>query len=151
MAFTSARTDDIRQTGSGELFGSTNIVLTSDTFEDNLVVGRFAKLDTGSVDNMDASASPVLAGVVLRKPQNAIEDASAIDSALFDEIDYVRFGIVSVDGVAAEAPDMFDDIYAVNVAGADIGKATITTTNNVNANAEFLRTLDSGVWLIRLK
>lgn len=151
MAFTSARTDDIRVVDSGELFGSTNIVLTESNFEDNLVMGRFAKHDSGRLDNMDASASPVVAGVVMRMPQNAIEDGATVDADLFETIDYVRTGMVSVDALTTETPTKFQQIYAVNTAGADVGKASVTSTNNVDANAEYVRTIKSGVWLVRLK
>lgn len=147
MAFSTGYLGDPQKVGGGERFGSSNIILTSDTFEDDLKVGRFAKLDTGQIDNMDGSATPVIAGVVLRKASNAVEDAATIDSALFDEVEYMRQGLVAVDVKTGETPTLFERVYVSNAGDANDGLATATNTD-VAVNAEFIMEIQTDVWLI---
>lgn len=152
MSFATGYLGDPRGTSSGEKFGSTNIILSARTFEDGLTVGRFAKLDSGSLDNMDASATPVIAGVVLRKASNPIESGSTIDADLFDHVEYLRQGLVTVDVIAGQTPSQFGAVFAHNVAGADIGKAsTADDANTEPTNAEFVEEVATNVWLVRLK
>lgn len=153
MSFSTGYLADPVKVGAGERFDpKSDIVLSSSTFEDDLVVGRFAKLDTGSIDNIDASATPVIAGVVLRKGSNPIEDASTIDSDLFSQIEYIRTGLVTVDVVNGDTPAQFGDVFIHNVADADAGKATTTDDANTEpSNAEFIQEIKTNVWLVRLK
>ena len=146
MAFTSARTDDLQKVGGGEQYKNV-VALTSDTFEDGLKVGRFAKLDTGSIDNMDGSATPVIAGVVLRNVANAVEDGATIDADLYSQIEYARQGFVTVDAKAGETPSLFDRVYVSNAGDANDGLATVTNTD-VAVNAEYIMTIQTNVWLI---
>lgn len=151
MAFSSARTDDIQPVGSGERLGTSNIVLTADTFEDNLIFGRFAKLDSGSLDNVDGSATPEIAGIVLRNTAYPVEDGDAIDSDLYTNVEYGRFGLYTVQIVSGDTPARFGSVFVHNLDDADAGKATTTdSADTVGVNAEFIHEVDSDVWLVAL-
>ena len=147
MAFATRYLGDQVNVGAGERYGTNQVILTARTFEDNLKVGRFAKLDTGSIDNADGSVSPVWAGVVLRVITSPVEDASVIDADLFSEIEYLRQGLVTVDVKAGETPALFDRVYVSNAGDANDGLATATNTDSP-VNAEFIAEVQSGVWLI---
>lgn len=147
MAFTEGALINFPQVGAGEIYGSTNIILSATTFEDGLLSGRFAKLDTGSIDNLDGSSAPVIAGVVKRSAVSAVEDGSAYDSDITTKIDYIRSGLVTVGVKTGETPSMFDRVYVSNDGDANDGLATATNTD-VDANAEFITEIESGVWLI---
>lgn len=152
MSFSSARVDDIAKVGAGERYGQNLVILSSDNFEDELKVGRFAKLDTGRLDNIDASATPVIAGVVLRNVASAIEDGDTIDGAIHKQAEYMRQGLVTVDVVAADTPAQFGAVFVKNTADADAGKATtVNDATTEAADAEFIKEVDTDVWLIRLK
>lgn len=153
MSFATGYLADPQNVGAGEIKGDTNILFTASTFEDELKVGRFAKLDSGSLDNIDSSATPVIAGVVTRNPAAAVEDGDTIDSSLYSQVQYLRQGLITVDVVAADTPAMFDTVFVKNTADADAGKATTVddaTTEPVTGNAEFLYEVQANVWVIRL-
>lgn len=152
MSFPTGFKSDHQRIGSGENYGQ-GIVLSDNTFENGLIVGRFAKVDAGSIDNLDASATPVLAGVVLRDIVMPVEDGEAYDSSLYTKVDYQREGIVTVQAVTGQTPTLFQAIYAENQTPADYGKATTTSAGNADANAEFIKIVDgtNDVWQIRLK
>ena len=149
MSFATGYLSDPQNVGGGERFGLNDIILTAVDFEDNLKVGRFAKLDTGSIDNMDGSASPVIAGVVLRNVANPVEDGAVIDADLYSQVEYMRQGLVAVDVKSGETPSLFDRVYVSNAGDANDGLATATNTD-VAVNAEFIHEIQSGVWLIYL-
>lgn len=153
MSFSTGYLADPVKVGAGERFDpKSDTVLSASTFENGLVVGRFAKLDAGSIDNIDSSASPVIAGVVLRKGSNPIEDASTIDSSLFGQVEYLRAGLVTVDVVAADTPSQFGAVFVKNTNDADAGKATtVDDATTEAANAEFIQEVKANVWLVRLK
>lgn len=138
---------DPNEVGAGERYGTVHCILSATTFEDNLQIGRFAKLDTGSIDNFDGSATPVIAGVVMRNVANPIEDGSVIDSALYEQINYIRQGLVTVQVKAGETPTQFGRVYISNAGDANDGLATATGTD-VDANAEFVEQVDTNVWLV---
>lgn len=152
MAFDTGYLSDPQRSAAGERFDPNSaLVLTADDFENGLRVGRFAKIDSGSLDNLDGSATPVLAGVVLRKVSNPVEDDATIDSALFSQVEYQRQGLVTVAVKAGEsAPSLFGAVYVSNAGNADDGLATSTNTD-VATNAEFIREVRAGVWLVNLK
>ncbi len=150
MAFSSEFVNDPERVGSGERYGSTNITLASTTFEDGLVIGRFAKLDSGSIDNMDGSATPTIAGVVLRSAARAVEDDDVVDASLYGQVEYMRQGLVTVSVKDGETPAQFGTVYASNAGDADDGLATATDTD-IEVDAEFIKEVKSGVWLVRLK
>lgn len=150
MAFPSRPTTDIEPIGSGIAIGRVNTILSTTVFEDGLVPGRFAKLDTGSIDNLDASEDPVIAGLVLRPVTNNIEAGNTIDSSVYPQANYMREGIGSVDVKSGETPTRFGKVYAFNAAGDDLGKAVTSDTTAEATNAEFLEEVDADVWSIRL-
>lgn len=150
MAFPTGYLGDPTAVSAGELLGTENTVLTANKFEDGLLVGRFAKLDTGSIDNIDASATPTIAGVVLRNVAASVEEGGAVDASLHLQWQYIRHGIVTVDVVAADSPVQFGSVYVENQTPVEYGKATTVSAGNVDANAEFLHEVQAGVWAIRL-
>jgi len=152
MAFSGTRTNEIVAVDAGVL--NPNISFKADTyttFEDGLIVGRFAKLDTGSLDNLDNSATPVIGGVVLRNTNNDIVEGNTFtntgDGAMI-EVDAITWGLVTVDVVDGDTPAKFGTVYAVNAAasGADFGKATTTSTDNVEVAGYFNREIKTNVW-----
>jgi hypothetical protein len=147
MSFGTGYIADPQKVGGGERYGENQVILTALDFEDGLKVGRFAKLDTGSIDNLDGSVSPVLAGVVLRNVANAVESGATIDAALFDQIEYERQGLVTVDAKSGETPTLFDRIYVSNAGDANDGLATVTNTDEP-VNAEYIATVQTNVWLV---
>lgn len=152
MTFPTRPTIDIAEAGSGQpsdIFAK--FILSSEVFEDGLNIGRFAKLDTGSIDNLDASATPVIAGVVIRNVTNPIEDGDTYKIANTIAVEYVRAGIVTVEVKTGETPAKFGAVYAHNLADADAGKAVTTATNAVTTTGEFISEISPNVWTIRLK
>lgn len=147
MTFATGSLTDIGKVGSGERLGSTNTILSTPDFEDGLIGGRFAKLDTDQIDNFDGSADPVPAGVVLRDVPGAVENDGVNDADVTTNISYMRFGLVTVDVKAAETPSQFDRVYISNDGDANDGLATATNTD-VAVNAEFITEIDTNVWLI---
>lgn len=151
MTFNSLRTDDIVDVFAGEPFGTINHIESETVFEDGIIVGRFAKLDAGSLDKLDGSATPVVGGVVVRDPTRAVESSPVLDASLVQQVDYERFGYISVDVVTGQVPVKFGQVYAVNAAGADEGKATATAGGSaLVVKAEFIREIKTDVWLIRV-
>lgn len=149
MAFSSDVLSDIQKVKSGERWGSNNIILSTTVFEDGLKVGRFAKLDTGSIDNLDGSATPVIAGVVVRSASRAVEDADTVDKTLYQQAEYMRQGLVAVEIKEGETPAKFGTVYASNAGDANDGLATATNTDE-EVSAEFIEEITDGIWLIRL-
>lgn len=148
MAFATGYLNDPQRVGGGERYGDNVVVLSASVFENGLKIGRFAKLDAGSIDNMDASATPVIAGVVLRNVAGAVEAGATIDAALTSSVEYVRAGLVTVEVKAGETPAQFGAVFADN-AGATAGQAV--TSGGIATGGEFIREEKPGVWLIRLK
>lgn len=146
MAFQTGYLADPVKVGAGERFGSVNIILSATTFEDGLKVGKFAQLKAGSIDNLDETATPVIAGVVLRNVASPVEDGSAIDGSLYGQVEYIRQGLVTVSVKEGETPVQFGTVYADN----ETGEATATDTD-IETSAEFIEEVQAGVWLIRLK
>jgi hypothetical protein len=147
MSFPSAVLNDPQAIGAGERHGNAQTIFTALTFQNQLKIGRFAKLDTGSLDNMDGSATPVIAGVVLRDASGIVEDAAVVDSAIYSQVEYMRGGLVTVDVKTGETPALFGKVYASNAGDANDGLATATATDVVT-NAEFIMETQTDVWLI---
>lgn len=149
MTFATGALTNMPNVGAGEVFGVSKTVLSAVTFEDGLKTGRFAKLDTGSIDNFDSSATPVPAGVVLRDIPGPEEAGGTIDAATATKVEYLRFGLVSVDVKTGETPTLFERVYISNAGDANDGLATATNTD-VAVNAEFIMELQTDVWLINM-
>lgn len=152
MAFTSPITIEIAGTQSGKRDdANNNYTVSSTSFEEGLKVGVFCKLDAGSFDNIDASSTPVIAGVVVRNDANAIEAGDTYRHEEFTQIEVCRAGGISVAVKDGETPVMFGDVFVHNLADADAGKAVTSATDAVAANAEFIREVATNVWIVRLK
>ena len=151
MSFSQSLSINVVQVEGGELLGhsESHVIFSESTFENNLRVGRFAKLDTASIDNMDGSASPVIAGLVRRNVSSAVEDGGLLTTANNELIEYVRQGLVSVDVKTGETPAKFGQVYASNAGDADDGLATATNSDEY-VNAEFLYEIKTDVWAIFL-
>ena len=147
MSFGTGQLNDPQKAGAGQRMDQLQLILTAREFEDNLRIGRFAKIDSGSLDNMDGSASPLIAGVVLRDVSRPVEDTDVIDADLYDQVEYLRQGLVLVDVKSGETPSRFDRVYVSNDGDADDGLATATNTD-VAVNAEFVEEWQTDVWLI---
>lgn len=116
-----------------------------------LKTGKFAIIKTGNLANMDKSATPVVAGLVLQSVVNAIESGETFvktgDGAVY-QLDVLEWGLGTVDVKAGDTPTKFGKIYAVNSGSvdADLGKATTTATDNVEVKGYFNREIKAGVW-----
>lgn len=122
-----------------------------DVWEEGLVPGRFVKYDAGSIDLLDTSATPVIAGVVRRKISSALENLTYTKLGIApDQVaEIVNFGLVSVEVLAGDTPARFQQVYAVNTAGANLGKATETATNNaIVPGCVFWEAKRPGTWLV---
>lgn len=149
MAFNAAFSNDIENVGSGERYGNCNIILGTTVFEDGLKIGRFAKYDTGSVDNFDGSATPLIAGIVIRDVARSVEDEGTIDATLYKQAQFMRWGLVTVEVKTGETPTKFGRVYVSNDGDANDGLAT-ATSSDVAVNAEFIEEIKTGVWLINI-
>ncbi len=149
MSFATGYLSDPNRVQGGESFNEAGVDIAFTTFEDGLRVGRFAKLDTGSVDNLDASGTPNIAGIVARNDANAVEDGQTIDASLQSQISVRREGLMSVDVKSGEsAPAFGAQVQARNIADADAGLAV--ASGGVDTTAEFLEEITTNVWLVRL-
>lgn len=122
------------------------------TFESGVVtIGRFVKYDAGSIDGLDASATPKIAGVV-RNKLNRVIGETTYTTAKDSVVEVVDFGHVTVEVTAAAAPTKFAPVYVVNATGADSGKATENSVGTLAvANAIFWEQIKTGVWVVRLQ
>ena len=153
MAFTNYSYTEIGDVDAGVINGV--LSYKADTYTANynapLNTGKFAIIKSGNLANMDSSATPVVAGLVLQSMVNAIENGETFvktgEGAVY-QVDVVSWGLATVAVKPGDTPAKFDAIYAVNsgVVDADLGKATITSTNNVAVKGYFNREIKTGVW-----
>ena len=153
MAFASAVLEESKKLGSGEVLRTRPFnVEAFSTFEDGLVMGRFAKYDTGSVDNLDGSATPKIAGIVARLigGEQGITTYRKTGTLVDTVAEIMTTGFATVDVVSGNTPARYGIAYAVNASGsgADFGKATTTSTNNVDSGYVFWEQVDTNVWLV---
>jgi len=151
MVFSTLTYTDPQAIGGGELKGDVHVILSSKDFEDGLRVGRFAQYVSGSpsLKNMDGSASPVIAGIPKRHLGRSVEAGDSIDATYQTHVDYVRFGLVTVDVKSGEEPSRFGRVYVSNNGDADDGLATADSAN-LEVNAMFIHEVGDGAWLIML-
>lgn len=146
--FSASTNTDYLNSPAGEIHGQGNTLIAQTVFENGLVFGRFAKVDTGSIDNMDGSATPVIAGLVARDLTNPVEDGLTYATANTKKIDLVMFGLASVEAIAGESPSFNAPIYARNSGAGDMGKASVSDTNGVLTSARFVSKITDTVWLV---
>jgi len=153
MSFTNTTLQDSPDLGAGEVItASPYNVSAFEIFEDGLIEGRFCKFDEGSIDNMDASDTPIIAGIVKRKITGEI--GTGIYSTSGMEIDQVaeviNFGFATVTVADGANPSKYDQVYTVNAASVDAGKATDSSTETIVNGAVFWEEKKAGVWLVRV-
>ena len=163
MSFPSTRTNDLTNVGSGENWDGAGIVLSAPTFEDGLISGRFAKLDTGSVDNLDGSATPLIVGVPKRKVNKAIDSgvyvSTPVNGLADKNADIVNFGRVTVQlsdlAITADTVAEGLPVYVVNSATPALaGKVTDNSLEAgalLVAGAVFKRAKQSGIWIVTIQ
>jgi len=150
MAFPTGALLDPQLQGAGERSGSTQTILTTTVFQNLLKIGVFAQLKAGSIANMDGTATPTIAGVVLRNVSAPIESGGVVDNTIYQQVEYMRQGLVTVQVMAGVVPVQFQPVYASNVLATG-GQATNIATGNIATGAEFINEIKPGVWLVRLK
>jgi len=155
MSFTNTTLQDNPDLGAGEVIkASPHNVSAFELFEDGLVEGRFCKFDAGSIDNLDASATPLIAGIARRKITGEI--GTGIYSTTGQEIDQVaeviNFGFATVTVTDAASPAKYDAVNVINNGTADAGKATEAAVADGIISAGdvvFWEQKATGVWLVR--
>ena len=156
MAFNDTTLQDNPDLGAGEVIKASPFNVSAfELFEDGLVEGRFVKYDTGSIDNMDGSASPVVAGIARRKITGEIGTGiySTSGQAIDQVAEVINFGFATVAVTDAADPAKYDAVQFVNATGADAGKATDAdvATGIVSAgDVVFWEPKAAGVWLVRI-
>ena len=153
MAFTNYSYTEIGDVDAGVINGV--LPYKVDTYTANynapLNTGKFAIIKNDNLANMDTTATPVVAGLVLQSMVNAIENGETFvktgEGAVY-QVDVVSWGLATVAVKSGDTPAKFGAIYAVNsgVVDADLGKATTTSTNNVAVKGYFNREIKTGVW-----
>lgn len=147
MAFSTGYLADQNKTGAGEVYGNNHVIVAREDFEDGLIAGRFAKFAAGRIDNMDGSATPAIAGVVMRNVPNSVEDLATIDASLFDQVNVCNQGLITVSVKAGETPAFLGKVYVSNDGDANDGMATADSAD-LSTNAIFIEEVKTGVWLI---
>jgi hypothetical protein len=155
MAFNDTTLQDNPDMGAGEVIKASPFNVSAfEIFEDGLVEGRFCKYDTGSIDNLDSSDTPVIAGIARRKITGEI--GTGIYSTTGQEIDQVaeviNFGFATVTVTDAASPAKYDAVNVINDGTADAGKATeaAVAAEIISAgDVVFWEQKATGVWLVR--
>ena len=124
-----------------------------DKFENGVPFGRFVKYDTGSIDQLDGSATPSIVGISKRKVTNEVETSvySTSGTGIDSVIEVINFGFATVSVTATANPTKYAPVYVVNATGADAGKATQSASGNVAVPAAvFWEKKADGVWLVKI-
>lgn len=160
MAFADTTLSDNPDLPAGEVIKSSpHNVSAYELFEDGLIEGRFCKFDTGQIDNLDASVTPDIAGIVKRKITGEINAVGTPGtySASGQEIDQVAevidFGYATVTVQDAANPSKRDPVYTINLDSAERGKATENSGASgalAVTGAVFWEQKATNVWLVRL-
>ncbi len=156
MPFDTAVLQNVQDLPAGEVItASPYNVSVFEKFEDGLIEGRFIKFDTESADKLDASATPVIAGIAKRKVTGEIGDG--IYSTTGQEVDQVaevvNFGFATVTVTDAAAPSKYAPVYTINAATAETGKGTQDSGASgalLVANVVFWEQKATNVWLVRM-
>jgi hypothetical protein len=169
MAFIDGVLPEVVQIDEGEVLATSPHNIDSfDKFEDGLKIGLFAKLDSGSVDNLDGSATPLLVGVAKRKINKAIGSDTYVTTpvdGLVDKVaDVCNLGRITVKVVAGITPTMGETVYAYNNTDNDTaswGMATYNATDldlagttavaNATTSAVFNKEVQTGIWVVTIQ
>lgn len=163
MSFANTVLQDNPDLPAGEVIkASPHNVSAFEVFEDGLIEGRFCKFDTGSIDNLDSSATPTIAGIVRRKVTGEVNAVGTpgVYSTSGQEIDQVaeviNFGFATVTVTDTADPSKYDAVNVVNADTADAGKATDAAVDAgppaiISAgNVVFWEQKAPNVWLVRI-
>jgi len=156
MAFNNAVLQDNPDLPAGEFIAASPYNVSAfELFEDGLIEGRFVKYDTGSIDNVDGSATPVIAGIARRKITGEIGTGiySKTGMAIDQVAEVINFGFATVTVTDAATPARYEAVNFVNAATADAGKATdaAVAAGIVSAgDVVFWEQKAAGVWLVRI-
>ena len=156
MAFNNTVLQDNADLPAGEVIkASPHNVSAFEVFEDGLIEGRFVKYDAGSIDNLDASATPTIAGIARRKLTGEI--GAGVYSTSGQEIDQVaeviNFGFATVTVTDAADPSRYDAVNVINADTAERGKATdaAVASGIISAgDVVFWEQKAANVWLVRI-
>lgn len=156
MAFDNTVLADNQDLPAGEVIkASPHNVSAFEVFEGGLREGRFAKFDAGSIDNLDGSATPTIAGIVRRKITGEI--GTGVYSTSGQEIDQVaeviNFGFATVTVADGVTPAKYEAVNVLNDATADAGKATnaAVAAGIISAgDVVFWEQKAANVWLVRI-
>ena len=140
---------ELQAVDAGEGFGTyPSAQSTYTTFQNSIAEGRFVKLDTGSIDALDNSATPLIAGVLLRNISGAIESNGLTDTTYQTSVQVIEDGYVTIDIQASAVPTALSQVNSV----ADSGKVTQDSAfaDAIAVDAYFVREVKTGVWLIKI-
>ena len=154
MAFNAAVKTELDNIGAGEIIDSSpNNTSAYPTFENGITGGRFIKFDTNSIDKLDGSATPKVAGVVRRKLTSEL-NVNIYSSENGDQVSEIAdFGYVTVEVTDAASPSKRAPVYAINVDSVESGKATQdsgATGAVLVPDVVFWEEKAAGVWLVRI-
>jgi len=156
MSFNTAVLQNIADLPAGEVIAASPYNVSAfEKFEDGLIEGRFVKFDSEQVDKLDASASPVLAGIAKRKVTGEIGTGvySTSGQTIDSVAEVINFGFATVTVTDAATPKKYDAVNVINTETADTGKATeaAVTTGIISAgDVVFWEQKAANVWLVRL-
>ena len=154
MAFNNTVLNQSAKLGAGEVIKSKPYVTEAfSTFEDGLIQGRFAKYDTGSLDNLDGGGTPTIAGIVRRKIGGELGVSTYRNTGtLVDTVAEAHtMGFATVDVVTGVTPERYGVVYAENQTAGEYGKATTVSADNIETNWVFIEEIDTDVWLVARK
>jgi hypothetical protein len=157
MSFANTVLQDNPDLPAGEVIAaSPHNISAFEVFEDGLIEGRFCKFDSGSIDNLDSSATPTIAGIVRRKVTGEVNavGTSGVYSADGPEVDQVaeviNFGFATVTVTDTATPAKYGQVYVSNTNDADRGKASDLNTLLEVPGVVFWEEKSDGVWLVRI-
>ena len=153
MAFNNTALQSNPDLPAGEVItASPYNVSAFELFEDGLIEGRFCKFDGGQIDNLDASDTPVIAGIVKRKITGEIGTGFYSTSGMgIDQVaEVINFGFATVTVTEGANPSKYDQVYTVNADSVDAGKATNSSDETIVNGAVFWEEKKAGVWLVRV-
>lgn len=152
MSFATGHLNDPATVVAGEEKSVWGLNIPFQSFEDGLKFGRFAKYDSAQLDNMDSSATPQIAGVVLRSQSRSAEDTDSVDSSLGYTVTTRLLGMVTIEVVSGDTPAKFGAVFASNAGDSNDGKATTTdVATTESTNGIFWEDQGNDVWSVILK
>lgn len=157
MAFTTFNHKSYSKLGIGEdLKASAGISIPFSDYADGTHVGYFVQVKTstkdprGKIADLDATADPVIPGVLLRDSTTATENDGTLKFPFHPQVEVKAIGYVTVAVDPAVTPKFKDKVYAINTAGATIGMATNSATGTIDVGGFFDAKIDDGVWSVVL-